>query len=255
MPDDAPSAGLARAGAAFAARRTELRLSQRELARTGVIGQANLIGFEKGRSWPREETRAKLEAAVGWPPGTLSKLNAGSPPPDSAAIDRNGSASETTTMISGAVQIAGDPVGMLGGVVRLATDQLLERIDGLPADSAPEFGAECTKVLADVRALEALTLRAVRSTSGSAEMIKMLREIRAAYAALMSRAAASSDPTVGQRLYQARMDASLSVDEAADLGGVTAAVINAAESEADLTAEDRQRIEHLVTQLQGSTGA
>jgi len=250
MPDDAPQTGIARAGAAFAARRVEVGLSQRELARRKVITAANLIAFEKGRSWPREKTRAKMEAAVSWPPGTLARLGAGGKAPDSAAIDLNGSAIETATMIGGAVQIAG-----LGGVVRLATDQILARIAGLPADADPQFSTECTKVLADVRALEALTLRAVRSSDGAADMITMLREIRTVYADLMSRAAASPGATLGQRLYTARREAALTVDEAADLVGLTPAVINAAEGESVLAPSEREQVEHLVAQLQNTSAS
>lgn len=250
MPDDAPQTGIARAGAAFAARRVEVGLSQRELARRKVITAANLIAFEKGRSWPREKTRAKMEAAVSWPPGTLARLGAGGKAPDSAAIDLNGSAIETANMIGGAVQIAG-----LSGVVRLATDQILARIAGLPADADPQFSTECTKVLADVRALEALTLRAVRSSDGAADMITMLREIRTVYADLMSRAAASPGATLGQRLYTARRGAALTVEEAADLVGLTPAVINAAESESVLAPTEREQVEHLVAQLQNTSAS
>ena len=56
-PGDDP--GMVRAGAAAAARRRELNVSQRSLAADGVINAGALIAFEKGRSWPRERTRAK----------------------------------------------------------------------------------------------------------------------------------------------------------------------------------------------------
>ncbi len=45
--------GMVRAGAAAAARRRELNVSQRSLAADGVINAGALIAFEKGRSWPR----------------------------------------------------------------------------------------------------------------------------------------------------------------------------------------------------------
>ena len=56
--------GMARAGAAAAARRRELDISQRSLAADGIINAGALISFEKGRSWPRERTRAKLEEVL-----------------------------------------------------------------------------------------------------------------------------------------------------------------------------------------------
>ena len=71
--------GMARAGAAAAARRRELDISQRSLAADGIINAGALIAFEKGRSWPRERTRAKLEEVLRWPPGTITRLRRGEP--------------------------------------------------------------------------------------------------------------------------------------------------------------------------------
>ena len=56
--------GMVRAGAAAAARRRELDISQRSLAADGVINAGALIAFEKGRSWPRERTRSARVAAM-----------------------------------------------------------------------------------------------------------------------------------------------------------------------------------------------
>ena len=53
--------GIARAGAAVAARREELHITQRNLARDKIMNAGALIAFEKGRSWPRRQTLAKLE--------------------------------------------------------------------------------------------------------------------------------------------------------------------------------------------------
>src|SRR3954471_20558999 len=71
--------GLVRAGSAAAARRRELDISQRSLAADGIINAGALIAFEKGRSWPRERTRAKLEEVLQWPPGTIARLRRGEP--------------------------------------------------------------------------------------------------------------------------------------------------------------------------------
>ena len=78
-PDDtaAVDPGMARAGAAAAARRRELDISQRSLAASGIINAGALISFEKGRSWPRDKTRAKLEEVLRWPPGTINQLRTG----------------------------------------------------------------------------------------------------------------------------------------------------------------------------------
>ena len=61
---DADDPGIARAGAAVAARRRELDIKQRNLAKYKIINAGALIAFEKGRSWPRERTRAKLEEVL-----------------------------------------------------------------------------------------------------------------------------------------------------------------------------------------------
>ena len=71
---DVVDSGLVRAGAAAAARRRELDISQRSLAADGTINAGALIAFEKGRSWPRERTRAKLEEVLQWPQGTIARL-------------------------------------------------------------------------------------------------------------------------------------------------------------------------------------
>src|SRR5829696_6317909 len=76
---DVVDSGLARAGAAAAARRRELDISQRSLAADGIINAGALIAFEKGRSWPRERTRAKLEEVLQWPPGMIARLREGEP--------------------------------------------------------------------------------------------------------------------------------------------------------------------------------
>ena len=60
-------------------RRRELDISQRSLAADGIINARALIAFEKGRSWPRERTRAKLEEVLRWPPGTIARLRRGEP--------------------------------------------------------------------------------------------------------------------------------------------------------------------------------
>src|SRR4051794_14634128 len=76
---DALEHGMVRAGAAAAARRRELDISQRSLAADGIINAGALIAFEKGRSWPRERTRAKLEEVLRWPPGAIARLRRGEP--------------------------------------------------------------------------------------------------------------------------------------------------------------------------------
>ena len=235
MHDDAEAVGVARAGAAFAARREELGISQRQLAKQGIIGAPNLIAFEKGRAWPRERTRAKLEQVVQWPPGALAKLCDG-----------------RTSVVSGAIEplrSESDPGAVITDAVTVAVNQVLASADALPADSDASFGERARRVLADLRTVEAITARAVRSSQGSAEVIKALRLIRQRYGDLMVRAAAAAGATLGQRLYTARTTAALSVDEAAGAMDVDPDVVEAAESEQPVTEEDQRHIEKLIAEL------
>jgi hypothetical protein len=235
MHDDADTVGVARAGAAFAARREELGISQRQLAKQGIIGAPNLIAFEKGRSWPRERTRAKLEQVVQWPPGTLAKLCDG-----------------RTSLVSGAIETVrseSDPAAVITDAVTIAVDQVLASAAALPADRDASFGERVRRVLADLRTVEAITARAVRTSRGSAEVIKSLRLIRQRYDDLMVRAAAAAGATLGQRLYTVRTGAALSVAEAAAVMDVTPDVVVAAESEQSVTEEDQRRIEALIADL------
>jgi transcriptional regulator with XRE-family HTH domain len=236
MHDDEVDVGVARAGAAFAARRTELGISQRELAKIGIIGAPRLINFEKGRAWPREKTRGKLEEVVKWPPGTLAKLRDGREAPRSAA---NGQS------------VADDTTSLLSGAVTVAAAQVLASADKLPADDDPGFSDMVRIVLADLRTLEALTARAVRTSQGSGEVIKLLREIRHRYDSLMGRAAAAPGATLGQRLYVARSAAAFSAAEAAGAADVAPDAVTAVEAEQRVSDTDRQRLEALITDLTG----
>jgi len=86
--DDDLDPGVVRAGAAAAARRRELDISQRSLAADGIINAGALIAFEKGRSWPRERTRAKLEEILRWPPGAIARIReGGTVPGDDELLD------------------------------------------------------------------------------------------------------------------------------------------------------------------------
>jgi transcriptional regulator with XRE-family HTH domain len=236
MHDDADDVGVTRAGAAFAARRTELGISQRELAKMKIIGAPRLINFEKGRAWPREKTRARLEEVVKWPPGTLAKLRDGREAPRSGA-NGQGRTDETAALLSGAVTVA--------------ASQVLSSADNLPADDDPAFPARAKTVLADLRTLEVITARAVRSSQGSAEVLKLLREIRHRYDALMERAASAPEATLGQRLYVARNAATFSVAEAAGAADVAPEVVTAAEAEQRISDADQQQLEKLIADLTG----
>ena len=236
MHDDADALGVARAGAAFAARREELGISQRQLATMKIIGAPNLIAFEKGRSWPRERTLAKLEQVVGWLPGTLAKVRAG------------GSANVSSA--TGARQPESEAAAVVTGAVTVAVTKVLAEADDLPDDRDDRFPARVRGVLADLRTLESITARAVRSSQGSTEVIKSLRLIRHRYEELMTRAARAPEATLGQRLFAARNAAALTVGEAAGAMDVAPVVVASAEAEQPVSDEDHRRIETLIADLE-----
>jgi transcriptional regulator with XRE-family HTH domain len=233
MHDDAPAPGSARAGAAFAVRRQELAITQRELARKGIITASSLIAFEKGRSWPRERTRATLEEIVRWPAGTLAGIAAGGDIPRSA--DTGPSETSDAPLIVGAVDVAMSSVNAA--------------IANLPADDHPKFAEYAQAVLADLRRLETITARAVRTSQGSAAVIKSLGAVRRRYDELMTRAVAAPGATLGQRLYIARRRANLTAAEAAAALGAPADLVVAVESETPPPGDTQSRIEELIAEL------
>src|SRR5271169_1018303 len=125
MSDEAGALAMSRAGAAFAARRRELGISQRKLASMKVITPPALIAFEKGRTWPRERTRAMLEEAVQWPAGSLARLRAGGSISFSAPIETGEPDTEEFPPFAGAVNVAMSAVTSV--------------IEALPDDDDPRF--------------------------------------------------------------------------------------------------------------------
>jgi transcriptional regulator with XRE-family HTH domain len=235
MAGDAEAVGVARAGAAFAARRKELGFTQRDLAAMKLISAPALVAFEKGRAWPRDKTRAKLEQIVKWPPGTLSKLNNGGQAPTGGGKEARHD----------------DAIELLAGAVTMAAGPVLASVDTLPDSDDPAFPARARAVLADLRQLEALTARAVRTSQGSGEVLKLLREIRHRYDAVMERAASAPGATLGQRLYVARVAATFSVAEAAGAADVAPEVVTAAEAEQQVSDTDQRQLEKLIAELTG----
>ena len=113
------------------------------------------------------------------------------------------------------------------------------------------FTARARSVLADLRQLESITAQACAAARARAAVIKTLALVRSRYDALMTRAAATADATLGQRLYTARREANLSVAEAAAAMQTAPEVVAAAESEKPVSADDHQRIEALIATLRG----
>ena len=232
----APDPGMVRAGAAAAARRRELNISQRSLASSGIINAGALIAFEKGRSWPRERTRAKLEEVLKWPPGTIARLRRGevirpAAPPDTSAPS------------------GGDEVSLLAQAVVTAVGGFGSTVESLPPVEDPAFTPRVTAILSDLRQLEAVAARAARIGRVTPALIKALGTVRRLYDDVMLRAATAPQATLGQRLYAARRQANLTVEETAQAAGVGEVAIQQAESEQSVPAADAEAIEALVAQL------
>ncbi len=231
---DAPDPGMVRAGAAAAARRRELDISQRRLAAEGIINAGALIAFEKGRSWPRPRTRAKLEEVLQWPSGTIERLRTGQPerprPP-------------------AAPPAGGDEAPLIAQAVVAAVGTLSTTVASLPADDDPAFTPRITATLADLRKLEAVATRAARIGRVTPALIKALGAVRSLYDDLMTRAARAPAATLGQRLYAARRGANLTVPETAQAAGVAEQVVAQAEADEDVAPADADALESLIRQI------
>lgn len=235
-PGDDP--GMVRAGAAAAARRRELNVSQRSLAADGVINAGALIAFEKGRSWPRQATRAKLETVLQWPSGAIERLRrgesaAGTVPRRPAAPPPMGPA---------------DEVPLIAQAVVAAANTFGSTIDALPAVTEPAFTTRATAILTDLRQLEAVAARAAR-IQVTPELIRALSTVRSRIDELTMRAATAPTATVGQRLYAARRRANLTIAETAQAAGVAEDVIVLTEADQSVSEADIAAVEQLITQI------
>lgn len=240
--------GVARAGAAAAARRRELDISQRSLAADGIINAGALIAFEKGRSWPRERTRAKLEQVLRWPPGTIAKLRRGEPV---AARDATPTTTTTTTAVTPAVPAAttGAEAPLIAQAVEAAVHTLSATADVLPPVDDPYFTPRVTTILSDLRQLEAVATRAARIGKVTPALIKALSAVRRRIDELTMLAATAPNATLGQRLYAVRRRANLTISETAQAAGVSDDVIAGAEAELPVSAAAAAAVETLIGAL------
>lgn len=226
---------VARAGRAVAARRRELEITQRGLAKDKVINAGTLIAFEKGRSWPRRATLAKLEEVLEWPAGTITRIRNGHKP---AQHD------DVTEVLTDTIQ-----AHHMAEVVELAMHGISTAADDLPGPQDPTFTSRVTPILADLRKLEAVAANAARGARGTTSVVLALSAVRRRYNELMLRAAKSPTATLGQRLYGARHRAELSIEETANAAGVAAQTLLDAESERHVPPEAATAITALVEQL------
>jgi transcriptional regulator with XRE-family HTH domain len=243
MQEAAELAGQARAGAAFATRRQDLGISQRELAARKVISAPALIAFEKGRAWPRERTRALLEEVVQWPAGTLARVrNGGAAPNGRPPSGTSSEPSPTWADDEGAAPL-------IVSAVEVAMNTVAAAVANLPEPGHPRFAPGARAALADLRQLEAITAKAVRTSAGAPSVIRALASVRRRYDELMMAAAGSPGATQGQRLYTARRRSNLSVAEAAEALGAPPELVLAVEREEPAPDVYAPRIEALIADL------
>lgn len=239
-PDDtaAVDPGMARAGAAAAARRRELDISQRSLAASGIINAGALISFEKGRSWPRDKTRAKLEEVLRWPPGTINQLRTG------AGVTGADVEGDELRRSGG-----GDEGSLIAQAVVAAVNTLGSTIDALPPATDPDFTPRITAILSDLRQLEAVAARATRIGRVTPTLIRALGAVRGRLHELTMLAATADRATLGQRLYAARRNANLTIAETAQAAGVAEDVVAGIESELPAPASAVDVLETLIADL------
>lgn len=243
-PDNAaPDPGVVRAGAAAAARRRELDISQRSLAADGIINAGALIAFEKGRSWPRKRTRTKLEEVLQWPTGSIERIRRGQPVADE-------------TGASGVPAPPDDRAGDDAGAASLVAQAVVAAVDGCslaiaalpPADDAG-FVDRAAPILADLRQLEAVAVRATRISRITPELIKALSAVRRHHDELMMIGATAPGAPLGLRLYAARRRANLTAEETAVAAGVAEDMLARAEADEPVPAHVAEAIETLIDQI------
>lgn len=242
---DEADPGMARAGAAAAARRRELGISQRSLAADGIINAGALIAFEKGRSWPRERTQAKLEQVLQWPAGTIARLRRGQP----AAAEPIADDAATAAAAPSGAPHSDAPAALIAQAIVAAVDGCGLAIAALPTADDPEFTERATPILADLRQLEAIAVRATRISRITPELIKALGTVRRHYDELMTLGATAPGAPLAQRLYAARRRANLSPQETAEAAGVTEEEIVRAEADEAVPATVVAAIETLLSHL------
>ena len=228
---------MARAGAAAAARRRELDISQRSLAADGIINAGALISFEKGRSWPRDRTRARLEEVLRWPPGTIAQIRTGGVvgAPAGSALGRR--------------DPGGDEGSLIAQAVVAAVNTLGSTIDALPPVDDPDFTPRITAILSDLRQLEAVAARATRIGRVTPTLIRALSTVRRRIDELTLLAATAQRATLGQRLYAARRNANLTIVETAQAAEVEEEAIVRTEAEEPVAVAAVAAIETLIGQL------
>jgi transcriptional regulator with XRE-family HTH domain len=198
------------AGAQFAAWRKKMGVTQRQLADEKLISQAPLVHFERGRSWPREGMRAKLEERLGLPAGQIAKWRYGFESPTKP------------TAIPGRIDF-------IVPALEMAVQSIAKSAETLPPPDDPQYWPVVVDTLRDLRRLDTTVVSASR-VSPTEAVLTQLRAVRRIYDAVIRAAAIARPNEYGPQLYLARTSAQMSNEEAAAAAGVSEEMITAVES-------------------------
>jgi transcriptional regulator with XRE-family HTH domain len=235
-PAEATDPGLQRVGSAIAARRRELGFTQEEFAAEKILSVAPLIAIEKGRSWPHASTRAKLEAKLQWPAGTIDNIRSGlaTPPSD-----------ETTHVINPDAQVS-----MLARTISVALKRIDGAVSALPAPSDHDFLPTAEGILADLNDLRGIAEDAAENHhTPVVELATTLLAIRRRIDDLLALTARSPQATLGRRLQVLRRQRGLNVDDIALMARLPADVVAQAEADVAISAEHHAALRALVDQI------
>jgi transcriptional regulator with XRE-family HTH domain len=220
-------------GTQVAQRRNELEISQRTLAAAQVMNAGALITFEKGRSWPRQKTREKLEEALGWPAGHIENLRrqykAESGPGGNDVQPTDANDEERTVLLKTGGTTAVES-RFMAETIAVALSNIKSQIAALPAAADPSFQSRVGGLIADLNRLESAASNASRGSAGAPDILLGLGEVRRVRRELMLQAARSPNATIGQRVFAARHRAELTLEEAAAIVGISAHDLSAAEA-------------------------
>lgn len=131
-------------------------------------------------------------------------------------------------------------------ILMQAVDVALNTINkNLNLVSDTDFQDWAHGTLPELRRLEALSSNAARAAAGVPELMMTLSRIRRTYREVMLRAAKAPGATAGQKLFRARHDAQISVDEAANAVQVAPETLLAAEADQAVSSDDAAAIKRL----------
>jgi hypothetical protein len=224
-------AALSRAGSAVAARREELGLSHLTLS-ADVVALEELALFEGGRHWPDHHALATLEERLKWPAGAIASIRDGAPVPED----------EFTEVLTPTVQVS-----VAVDAADIAMRAIRARAELLTSPHARDFTHDITPMLTELRRLDRTVTAAVRNAPGRLEAVVALAGIRQLRADLIVRAAGSPQASLGQRLGAIRQRGGLTAPEVAAAAGVTAADVEAVETEDRPADAAAAALEHFVT--------